>query len=167
MCIAQFSGGHLGLPGHHLGHCAGIVFGNFPGLPTKPGKSWELPEEISGSVRGGVPQKFSKNGKRSRNGSPGHGFGSRPLNWLSFFADNPFPATPGPREAGKNTENRPDKFQKETNLFKPPSWQTPFLAAPDPFWMTFGPIRPSPPLSDHTGGRLSRWSTVLRRACVA
>ena len=37
-----------------------------------------------------------------RNGSPGHGFGSRPLNWLSFFAENPFLATPGPGEAKKN-----------------------------------------------------------------
>ena len=29
----------------------------------------------------------------------GHGFGPRPLNWQSFFAENPFPATPGPGEA--------------------------------------------------------------------
>ena len=47
-------------------------------------------------VFGGV--KF-KNEKRPRHGSPGLGFECRPLNGLSFFAENPFPATPGPGEA--------------------------------------------------------------------
>merc|ERR1711895_71932 len=47
-------------------------------------------------------RKFCKNGKWPRNGSPGHGFESRPLNWLSFFAENPFPATPGPETPRKN-----------------------------------------------------------------
>ena len=42
-----------------------------------------------------------KNEKWPRNGSPGHGFGCRPLNSLSFFAENPFPATPGAGEAQK------------------------------------------------------------------
>ena len=44
------------------------------------------------------------NEKWPRNGSPGHGFECRPLNWLSFFAENPFPATPGPGEAQKITD---------------------------------------------------------------
>ena len=35
------------------------------------------------------------------NGPPGHGFQSRPLKWLSFFAENPFLATPRPGEARK------------------------------------------------------------------
>ena len=43
-----------------------------------------------------------KNEKWPRSGSPGHGFECRPLNWLSFFAENPFPATPGPGEAHKS-----------------------------------------------------------------
>ena len=43
-----------------------------------------------------------KNEKWPRNGSPGHGFECRPLNWLSFFAENPFPATPGPETPRKN-----------------------------------------------------------------
>ena len=45
-----------------------------------------------------------KNEKWPRNGSPGHGFECRPLNWLSFFAEDPFPATPGPGEAQKATK---------------------------------------------------------------
>ena len=58
-----------------------------------------------GFAKGGfVLQKFSKNEKSSRKGSSGHGFGSRPLNWLSFFAENPFPATPGPGEAEQITK---------------------------------------------------------------
>ena len=49
-----------------------------------------------------VPSFFgSKNGKSPRKVSSGHGFASRPLNWLWFFAENPFPATPGPGEAKK------------------------------------------------------------------
>ena len=43
-----------------------------------------------------------KNEKWPRNGSPGHGFECRPLNWLSFFAENPFLATPGPETPRKN-----------------------------------------------------------------
>ena len=38
-----------------------------------------------------------------RKGSPGHGVECRPLNWPSFFAENPFPATSGPGEAQKIT----------------------------------------------------------------
>ena len=50
-----------------------------------------------------------KNEKGPRNGSPGHGFECRPLNWLSFFAENPFPATPGPGEAQKIPKVAPKK----------------------------------------------------------
>ena len=56
-------------------------------------------QTLTFAVFGGV--KF-KNEKRPRHGTPGLGFECRPLNGLSFFAENPFPATPGPGEAKKN-----------------------------------------------------------------
>ena len=49
-----------------------------------------------------------------RKGSPGRGFGSRPLNWLSIFAENPFLATPGPGEAPTKNRNSPRVFPKMT-----------------------------------------------------
>ena len=47
---------------------------------------------------------FCQNFERPRNGFPGHGFRSRPLYSASFFAENPFPPTPGPGEAQKITK---------------------------------------------------------------
>ena len=59
-----------------------------------------------------------KNEKWPRNRSPGHGFECRPLNRLSFFAENPFPATPGPGEAQKSpkiTRKIPQQIQTFKN----------------------------------------------------
>ena len=47
----------------------------------------------------------------TRNGPQGHGFECRPLNWLSFFAENPFPATLGPEEAQEIPKIAPNIFQ--------------------------------------------------------
>ena len=60
-------------------------------------------------------RKNTKTQNWRRNESPGHGFECRPLNWPSVFAENPFPATPGPGEVQKTTKIAP-MFQSFENL---------------------------------------------------
>ena len=54
--------------------------------------------------------------KWPRTVSPRHGFQSRPLIWPSFFAGNPFPATPGPGEARKLPKTAPFFLQQTQNF---------------------------------------------------
>ena len=55
---------------------------------------------------------FQTHGKWPRIGPPGHGLWSRPLNWQSFFAECPFPATPGPGEANSRSTSHLQVFRK-------------------------------------------------------
>ena len=76
------------------------VFGTRGFWEDKPRKHTRLPIFVS----------LSKNETWPRNGSPRHRCECRPLNWPSFFAEHPLPATPGPKEAQKVTKIATNSF---------------------------------------------------------
>ena len=69
------------------------------------------------------------------------------MNWLSFFAENPIPATPTPGEAGNITKSRPGVF---ANILNPRPcfcnfrvFKVPCPASADEPLSTFGPPQAS------------------------
>ena len=107
--------------GRHSNPCPGNPLrGHFSFLKMTPEKMAKVYVYVvcfspkMGGGQGGClcsKRAFPKNEKWPRHGFPGHGFGSRPRNWLSFFAENPFPATLGPGEAQKVTKVTPTNFE--------------------------------------------------------
>ena len=80
-----------------------------------------------GVARGGS-KRLSNNEKWPRNGSPGHGFGSRSLKSEPFFVENPFPATPGPGETDKKMQiarKKHPNIKKNVTPPPPPPWRPP------------------------------------------
>ena len=71
-----------------------------------------------------ITSSFSKSEKWSRNGSPGHGFETRPLKSQPYCAESPFRATPRPGQA------RTIRKHVRQNCNPPPSGQTSLLAPP-------------------------------------